>query len=245
MQVRGGRIRMLVRVMAVLLFAAVTQQASGQRNDFVGNRLYADQKRWHLGFSVGAHFQDLKFTHNGKTTDAGENWFAEVPSYSPGFSVNVLADLRLHQHFNLRFSPGMYFGNKTVHFIEHGSGAIEKQDVKSAYVVLPVDLKISGERYKNVRPYVTAGVMGTLDVSKKRSDYLQFNTTDAYLTVGFGCDFYLPFFKLNPEVKFCFGLTDVLKHKRPDLEDDPAMMKITESLSKVKNNMIVLTFYFE
>ena len=238
-----GMLWRAVVLLALALLCALS--ASAQRNDFVGNRLYADQKRWHLGFSVGVHFQDLKFTHNGYTTDDGQNWYAEVPAYSPGFCVNVLADLRLHKHFNLRFSPGMYFGNKTVTFREANSGAEEKQDVKSAYVVAPLDLKISGERYKNARPYVTVGVMGSLDVSKKRSDFLQFNTVDAYLTLGLGCDFYLPFFKLNPEVKFCFGLTDVLKHKRPDLADDPAMMKMTNSLSKVKNNMIVLTFYFE
>ena len=57
--------------------------------------------------------------------------------------------------------------------------------------------------------------------------------------------FYLPFFKLNPEIKFCFGLTDILKHDRPDLVDDPQKLKMTESLTKVKSNMIVLTFYFE
>ena len=97
----------------------------------------------------------------------------------------------------------------------------------------------------NSRPYVTLGVMGSLDVSKKRSDYLLFNALDAYLTIGIGCDFYLPFFKLNPEIKFCFGLTDILKHDRPDLVDDPQKLKMTESLTKVKSNMIVLTFYFE
>lgn len=235
----------VLRSLGVLMLVLTALCASAQRNNFVGNRLYADQKRWHLGFSVGAHFQDLKFTHNGHTTPEGENWYAEVPAYSPGFCVNVLADLRLHKYLNLRLSPGMYFGNKTVNFIESNTGTIEKQDVKSAYVTVPLDLKISGDRYKNTRPYVTAGIMGTFDVSKKRSDFLQFNTMDAYLTIGMGCDFYLPFFKLNPEIKFCFGLTDVLKHDRPDLVDDPTMMKMTESLSKVKNNMIVLTFYFE
>ncbi|MBP3298332.1 MAG: PorT family protein [Muribaculaceae bacterium] len=235
----------LRRLLMLLTLAVAALGATAQRDKFVGNRLYADQKRLHLGFSVGMHFQDLKFTHNGYTTPEGENWYMEVPAYSPGFCVNVLADLRLHKHFNLRLSPGMYFGNKTVHFREPASDLLEKQDVKSAYVVLPLDLKISGERYRNSRPYVTLGVMGSLDVSKKRSDFLQFNSMDAYLTLGLGCDLYLPFFKLNPEIKFCFGLTDVLKHDRPDLVDDPATMKMTNSLKKVKNNMIVLTFYFE
>lgn len=219
-------------------------------NDKLMNRPYADLKRWHLGFSVGMHFQDLKFTHNGYITEDGQQWVAEVPSYDPGFCVNVMADLRLHQYLNLRVSPGMYFGSKRVEMIDYNQtpGALtvhETQDVKSAYVVVPFDLKISGNRLRNTRPYVTGGVMATFDVSKKKSEYLMFNSADVYLTCGLGCDFYLPFFKLNPEIKFCFGLTDVLKHKRPDLDDNPEMMKVTESLSRVKSNMIVLTFYFE
>ena len=73
--------------------------------------------------------------------------------------------------------------------------ATETQNVKSTLVVLPFDLKFSSMRYRNSRPYVTAGVMPTFDVSKRRSDIFQFNVADCFLTVGFGCDFYLPFFK--------------------------------------------------
>lgn len=209
------------------------------------NRPYADLKRWHLGFSVGMHVQDLNFTHNGFITPEGERWVAEIPNFSPGFCVNVLADLRLHKYLNLRFTPGMYFGSKGVEMVDFNSDLIERQDVKSAYVVVPIDLKVSGERLGNCRPYVTGGFMATFDVSKKRADPLVFNTADAYLTVGMGVDFYLPFFKFIPEVKFCFGLTDILKHVRPELEDDPMTYKYTQSLSKVKSNMVVFTFYFE
>lgn len=209
------------------------------------NRPYSDMRLWHLGFSVGSHFQDLNFTHNGYKTPEGEEWFVEVPSFSPGVCINVLGDLRLHKHLNLRLSPGMYFGSKGVRMREYESGETLRQEIKSTYVVVPLDLKISGERYKNSRPYITVGGMAAFDIGKKRREYLQFNSADAYLSIGLGCDFYLPFFKLNPEIKFCFGMTDILRHKRPDLEDDPMTMKITESLSKVKSNMFVLTFYFE
>ncbi len=227
------------------LMLLIAFPASAQHQQKLENRPYADLKRWHLGFSVGMHMQDLKFTHNGYVTDDGQRWVAEVPGYSPGFCVNVLGALRLHKYFELRLSPGMYFGNKVVHMMDAYGEATQKQDVKSAYVVAPLDLKISGDRLRNARPYVIAGVMGTFDVSNKRSEFLRFNTFDAYLSLGIGCDFYLPFFKLNPEVKFCFGLTDVLQHKRPDLADDPEMIKITDSLKKVKSSMIVITFNFE
>lgn len=232
-------------IVAFVSLQGVAAPKNRNRNDRLLNRPYADMKRLHLGFSVGTHFQDLKFTHNGFISPDGTQWFAEVPSYSPGFCVNVLADLRLHKHFNLRFSPGMYFGNKNVTMRENGSGELRYQNVKTPYLVLPLDLKISGERYLNTRPYVTGGMMAAFDLGKKGNDALQFNTTDFYLTVGLGCDFYLPFFKLNPEIKFCFGLTDILRHDRPDLVDDEETFKMTKSLTKVKSNMIVLTFYFE
>ena len=233
-------------IIAIIVTTAMSLTAFAQDNDKVLNRIYADRKLLHFGFSVGTHTQDLQFTHNGYVSDNGETWFMEVPSFSPGFNVTMLADLRLATQFNLRLSPGMYFGNKVVKFHDTTNGGdLQSQNVKTANIVLPLDLKVSAERYRNTRPYVTCGVMATLDVSKKRSEMLKFKSSDVFLTVGFGCDFYLPFFKLNPEIKFCFGLTDALQHKRPDLSDEPETMKFTNSLKKVTQQMVVLSFYFE
>ena len=72
------------------------------------------------------------------------------------------------------------------------------ENIKSAYVVLPVDVKFAAQRFRNVRPYLVTGIMPTFDVTKRRSEYLKLKSTDFYLSVGFGCDFYLPYFKLNP-----------------------------------------------
>ena len=47
-----------------------------------------------------------------------------------------------------------------------------------------------------------------------------------------------------PEIKFCYGLTNVLKKKRDDLTDD-SMLIFTESLNKANSKMIVVSFYFE
>lgn len=227
------------------MVSASSSFLSAKPQDKLMNRPYADLKRWHLGFSIGMHVQDLSFTHNGLVSDDGQRWVAEVPSFSPGFCVNVLGALRLHKYLELRFTPGMYFGSKGVVMRDYDSDLTQRQDVKSAYVALPLDLKISGDRMRNIRPYVTAGMMGAFDISKKRTETLLFKSSDAFLSVGMGVDFYLPFFKLNPEIKFCFGLTDILKHDRPDLTDDPETFKMTQALSKVKQNMVVITFYFE
>ena len=239
-------IRYILLALASVFAVIMPMESVGQKlNDKLMNRPYADQRRWHLGFSVGVHTQDMSFTHNGFTTDAGETWFMEQPSFSPGFCVNGLVDFRLNDYFSLRLSPGMYFGNRDIKMLDTTNGNTASQNLKSVYIVAPVDLKFAAQRFRNVRPYLVGGVMPAFDVSKKRSDYLKLKTFDCYLTVGFGCDFYLPFFKLNPEIKFCFGLADVIQHDRHDLVDDPDRMKITQSLKKATSQMVVLTFYFE
>lgn len=219
---------------------------AGRRfNDKVLNRPYADNRKWHLGFSVGMITQSVSFTSNGWFTEDNENWYIEQPSYEPGFAVNGLIDFRLNKYFNLRFNPGFYFGNRDVRMLDQTYGHTERQSIKSAFIVLPIDLKFSSVRYRNARPYISAGVMPAIDVAKKRDDFIRLKTYDTYLTVGIGCDFYLPYFKFIPELKFCFGLSDVLQHDRSDLQDDPAKLKFTQSLKKATSKMIVLTFYFE
>lgn len=232
-------------LVAVIMTGATGFLSAQNLNDKLMKRPYADLRRWHLGFSVGLHTQDLSFTHNGFVTDTGEAWFVEQPAFQPGFCVNGLIDYRLGRYFNARFSPGMYFGNRDITMREYNTGAELRQNLKSALIVLPIDLKFSGLRYRNSRPYLTAGVMPSINVTKKSGDYLRTKAADFFLTCGFGCDFYLPYFKLNPEIKFCFGLTDLLDHKRADIVDEPDKMKITQSLSKAVSRMVVLTFYFE
>ncbi len=230
-----------------MLMCAIALSGSGRAfNDKVLNRPYADMRRWHLGFSVGVFASDLAFRHNGLIDETtGQQWRMDQPNYQPGFCVNGLVDVRLNNYLSVRFTPGMYFGSHDINMVDLTTGATERQNLKNTYVVLPVELKYAAMRWRNARPYLIGGVMPAFDVGKKRSDFLRLNSTDVYLTVGFGFDFYLPYFKLVPELKFCFGLSDVLDHKRSDLTDNPDKLKFTQALSRASSKMVVLTFYFE
>ena len=59
-----------------------------------------------------------------------------------------------------------------------------------------------------------------------------------------GLDLYYPFFKMIPELKFCFGLNNILDRNRTDLKD-ASLLKYSDALDKAQNGMIVLTLYFE
>ena len=210
----------------------------------VQNKPYIDYRRLHYGFFVGTHVQDMEFTNTGFVTENGESWYVDIADYNPGLSVGVLADLRLNKNFSLRALPTLHFGQNTIVFREQNSGEVSRQQVKSTYVALPVHVKFAPERFNNYRPYITAGVSPMLNLTVKKQKQLLFKKFDFMLEFGMGCDFYLPFFKLIPEVKFAFSLLDVLEKDRKDLLD-ANLMKFTQSVDKVVSKMIIVSFYFE
>ena len=116
--------------------------------------------------------------------------------------------------------------------------------MKSVYISIPLDLKISGPRFNNYRPYILAGVNPMIDLTTKKQKALLMKPFDCYLEIGMGCDIYLPFFKLIPELKFCFGLANILQKNRTDLVDKN-LMKFSNALDDASAKMIVLTLYFE
>ena len=83
------------------------------------------------------------------------------------------------------------------------------------------------------------------DLTSKKHARLSTKPFDTMLEVGIGCDFYLPFFKLIPELKFCYSLKDALDHGHADELKDENMRAYTNAVTSGHSNMIVLTFYFE
>lgn len=232
--------RRLLLILYVVSLATVGAVAQKER---VRNQPYADLKWFHLGFHVGIHSQDLLLTHTGVTTN-GETWFAEIPSYSPGFSVGVVGDMYMNPYFNLRFTPSIHFGDKKFTFCEQATGEEFITNVRSSYLNFPLDVKYTALRLNNYRPYLLAGIYGSVDIGRKKGNPILLKSTDFGFEFGLGCDIYLPYFKLCPELKFCFGLVDLLEKDRPDLVDQ-ANIKYTDALSKATSRMVILTFNFE
>ncbi|SEG05229.1 type IX secretion/gliding motility protein PorT/SprT [Parabacteroides chinchillae] len=230
----------LLFVLCVLCLATTGAMAQKER---VKNQPYADLKWFHLGFHVGLHAQDLLLTHSGVTTN-GETWFAEIPSYSPGFSVGVIGDLYLNPYFNLRLVPTIHFGDKKFIFREQSTGEEFTTNTRSTYLSFPLDVKYTALRLNNYRPYLIGGVYGSFDLGRKKDNPILLKGADFGLEFGIGCDIYLPFFKLCPELKFCFGLVDLLEKDRSSLNDRD-LIKYTDALSKATSRMVVLTFNFE
>jgi hypothetical protein len=209
------------------------------------NQPFADQKLYHLGFMVGFHTQDLIISHTGYVNEAtGEAWFTEIPSYSPGLSVGMVADRYLSRYFNLRLNPSLHFGERRFVFKEQTSGEEYESALRSNYLTVPLYLKFSPDRSGNIRPYLLAGGYTAINIGQKKDEALRFKSMDYGIEFGVGFNIYLPLFKLCPELKFSFGLVDVVNKDRSDLSD-PNMLKYTQAISSGRTRMISLVFNFE
>ena len=245
------------RTLLMLILCLTALMAMAQEKK-VQNKPYTDLRPLHLGILVGMNLQDIELENVGPQTILQEDGTTKTQTivcdddkWNAGFSVGVLADLRLSKHLNLRFTPTMHFGAKHLTFYNmtelNAEGRLLEmtQDMKSTYISFPVDLKFSAERWNNYRPYVIAGVNQLVNLTSKNQDFLQLKRTDTMIEVGLGCDLYLPFFKLIPELKFCYSLTNALDRGHANELQDTNKRMYANAVRSAQTKMIVLTFYFE
>ncbi|MCR4603438.1 MAG: PorT family protein [Prevotella sp.] len=246
------------RIVTTILLALVVITAAGQKRK-VQNKPYIDLRPLHFGIQIGLNMQDVELQNKGPQLmqmQEGEEpteqlVLTDADTWNPGFSVGVVADMRLSQHFSLRLVPTMHFGSKHLVFRNYkdlNDGGLPRettQDMKNTYISLPVDLKFSAERFNNYRPYMIAGISPMINLSGKDQDYIHTKRYDTMVEIGLGCDYYLPFFKFIPELKFSFSLADVFDKKHIDELTDMNKRVFANSVDAAYSKMIVLTFYFE
>lgn len=231
-------------ILLILLYLLTAVTASAQQRR-VQNKPFIDERRFHYGFFIGLHDQGMHFQNNGYIDpETGAQWVASTDRTNYGFSVGVLGEWKMTNHLSLRVLPSLHFGAKHVTLRNLATQREESLDMKSCYVGVPVDLKVAAPRFNNYRPYVIGGVAPMFDLTTGKQSKLKAKPFNLMVEAGLGCDLYLPFFKLIPELKFCFGLNNVLQKNRSDLTDRSQMI-YTESVDKATASMVVLTFYFE
>lgn len=226
-----------VIILFLLLPVIVTAQKAKPKNDS-----NYDERLLHFGFSMGVSTMDF----NAKMK-AGSTVLAEVVSLKPGINIQIITDFRPTLYLDLRFLPGVSFGQRNINFYEAGAKVYETQ-IESSFLEAPLSLKYKGMRLNNSRPYIMGGVNFRYDLAGKKefedpganggASYLKLNKADIYYEVGAGIDFYLPYFKLTIEAKMSNGLRDMLDYNA----DHPPYFNEIKSL---RSQIWVLSFHFE
>ena len=252
------------RFFYILIFVLAGLTSSAQRL-LLKNLTTFDERRLHFGFTLGLSTTDFGFTHynvigdnprfdkdkldvvDGKEITALERVRADISTLTPGFTVGIVTNLRLAESFDLRFLPGMSFGErKLVYNIPivdiNETGTLNSYSIKSTFLDFPLLLKYKSKKMNNQRPYLIAGGAFRIDISKSgQEDLVRLKPMSTYLEAGVGWDSYLQFFRLSTELKFSFGMDNVL-----DVGPKNSQLQVySNAFSRLTSNMFTFSFHFE
>ena len=160
----------------------------------------------------------------------------------PGFQVQIVSDVRLGENLNLRFLPGISFGQRALSFYRLSDGSEDiTMDINSAFLDFPLSLRYSSIRLNNYRPYIVGGLNFRYDMSSRNDEkvFIHLKPADIYYEIGVGVDWYLPFFKLGTELKLGVGLADLM------IYDSTISPQYMNSLGGLRSYIVALSFHFE
>jgi hypothetical protein len=202
-----------------------------------------DDKAIHFGFCVGLNVMDFTITpsYEGYQTSG---LMANVTNLSPGFHIQAVSAARLSDNFELRFLPGVAFGQRDVTFYKVDDPSyINAQKLESSYIELPWLLKYKSKRVNNYRAFLVGGLNPRFDLAKTYKEdegiYMDLKLNDPCYELGGGYDFYFPYFKLSIELRGSWGMFNVLNRRSSPHQE------FQNSIEKLRSSVYMISFYIE
>lgn len=255
-----------------LTVASIANAQFRPNNDRSENRTETDQKKFSFGYFLGTNMMNYKIVPKAQknpvpgvppiSEDDGVNDYGLVyldQESKAGFSVGLIAKMRVNDYIDLKSEPGLHFGQRILYFrnapLAGSEGTYEenledtnvKREVKSTYVEIPLLLNFHGDRWYNTRPYIQGGLgyLMNLQSNEKKEDD---NATGVFRTTTnnfnwqaeIGVEIYFKRFKLTPALKGMFFFNNEIV---PDkVGTDPYW---TGSLNSISTRAFVFSLKFE
>ncbi len=247
-----------ILVVITLVFLSFSTFAQKHKVNFLTT---FDDKLIHFGFSIGINaldFNVVNYNPIGENPDFmpdltdgildGSFIRSDVATVLPGFTVGIISSLRLSKDFNLRFLPGLSFGERQITFnvpvydINSYETSQYYYSIKSTFLDFPLLIKYKARRINNDRPYVVFGGAYRQDISRTaQEDLIKLKGGGFYAEIGGGWDHYFAFFRFSVEAKFSYGLNNQLG----DMPDPVQRLYYAQSIKDLRSKIFTLSFHFE
>ncbi len=254
---------MLKKIVGTILVVLIANSVFAQMQK-VNYLTTFDDKLLHFGFTLGINMLDfnvVNYNPIGENPDfAPEVWQldkqqitkqsyvrSDVAELVPGFTVGIISSLRLSRDFNLRFQPGLSFGERKLYYnIEVRDIYSEKPSdfysIKSTFLDFPLLIKYKARRINNNRPYIVFGTAYRQDISRTaQEDLVGLRNGGFYAEIGTGWDHYFTFFRFSIEAKMSFGLNNQIGPP----PNESQRQYYSQSIKNLRSNIFTLSFHFE
>ena len=115
------------------------------------NNPYVDDKLLHFGFFLELDVLSYLVEENDSLTQLqlpqanGNVYHLRSSAVGAGFAAGFIADLRLSRHLNLRFTPALHFGERTLQYksyTTHVEGSTEALRDKIGVLTIPISIPL-------------------------------------------------------------------------------------------------------
>jgi hypothetical protein len=227
------------------LLMAVGLQTTKAQTAIPQNLQKYDQQKIHFGFLLG--FNSANFIVNPVANfNRLDSLYVLESTSAPGFHLGILANLRLGEHFDLRFLPDLSFSQRDLSytFVRHDSiKTTVLKTIESTYLEFPLQVKFKSTRIKNYRIYLIGGFKYSLDMASQSKvkdsetkHLVKLDKNNYCYEFGIGIDAYMELFKLSPEIKISQSLNNLMVA-------DASIF--SSSIDRIFSQMLYLTVTFE
>ncbi|MBU2888008.1 PorT family protein [Gilvimarinus agarilyticus] len=179
-----------------------------------------DEEKWHFGFLLGLHTSNYRSEYKDDfVTPSFDTLHSVVPPSKMGFKIGFIVDYHIFETLDVRITPTVSFNQLQLDY-RFTNGEVIEELRDPTYVELPILLKYKSVRRRNRRMYVLGGINPAIKAAsskeKESKDRLLTKGYNLSLDVGVGMDLYQPLYKFSPEIRYSFGLIDVLEDQPND-----------------------------
>lgn len=194
------------------------------------------QKNYYFGISLGFNSSRYQIFHS-KDFIGHPDIALALGAPGPGFNVHGIVNYKFGEYFDFRVLPGFTFATRYLDF--NGNN---RKTVESIFVETPFHIRYKSAPYKDKRAFVIAGINYAYDVAsnsetRQAEEFIKISPHDFQVEVGFGMQFFLPYFIFSPEIKFSRGITNTLLFNKQIVE--------SSVMEKLTSQVFTISFHFE
>lgn len=211
----------------VVVFFPLFVQAQFRYYTPAENLQHMDDRKFQWGYYFGLN--QLDYHYDLKQITSTEPTLNEIQTKkSIGFNLGLSFNIRLMDHLDLRFEPGLLHNKRSVVFPGVDDRREAQRSIVSTYIYLPVLLKFSAVRWYNFKPYLVTG--GSVCYNLSSIQNINIDTYEhkvfpmkqwvGHYEAGIGIDLYTPYFRVSPSVRALFGIFNEMGSHQGNLSEN-------------------------
>ena len=230
-----------------MLLAILMSGVAFSQRDIPENLPKFDNKLLHFGFQLG--LSSNGFSLDPDLSKADSLISLEVQT-QPGFIIHVVSELHIGPYFGLSFTPGIAFAARDLNYFSYGKeGPIPSpvvRTIESTFIEAPLLLKYRSKRVNNFASYIFTGFNWGIDlasqqfvdnsVDEKGEFLVKLKRNNYHVEMGVGFDFFLEYFKFSPEIKYSYGINNIVVQDRT---------KFAYPINSLNSRIFVVALNFE